>query len=174
MRTWPPRSSSAPPPLLLQFQRCGSTWALFRQIDGSAVELAAGQCCIDQKGLLPILSLDCHPTGIVVCVDNRSALTSENPTGSEFARNIPLTIHHLRDNGWSAKGLWTPAHCRIPGNKRADGGPGTQGVWTYEGYQNLATGQSPPPDDRMNRQVPCRTTFPNCTLHGFPKSPAEI
>ena len=115
-------------------QRCGSAWAIFRQIGGStSVEPAAGQCCIDQKaevydaelhaiqkGLFLILSLNCHPKEIAVCVDNQSALAAlayENPTGSEFARNTPL-IHHLRDKGWSVKGLRTPAHCGIPGNEQ--------------------------------------------------------
>ena len=121
----------------LQNQRCGSAWAIFRQ-DGelTSPEVSSGQCCIGskaevydaelhaiQEGLLLIHSMNWTPTRILICADNQSALAAlagRNPKNSEFARNTLTTIDLLQKQGWIVSGLWTPAHCGIPGNERAD------------------------------------------------------
>ena len=116
---------------------CGSAWSIFKQNGNqTSSEGASGSCCIGgktevydaelhaiQEGLQQITSLDWNPRDILVCVDNQAALitlTSGNPAGSEFAHHTLQLISHLQHKGWTINGLWTPAHCGIPGNERAD------------------------------------------------------
>ena len=116
---------------------CGSAWSIFEQNGNqTSPELVSGSCAIGEKaevydaelhaiqeGLEHISSLNWNPKDILVCVDNQAALitlTSGNPAGSEFALHVLQIISNLQDTGWTIKGLWTPAHCGIPGNERAD------------------------------------------------------
>ena len=78
-----------------------------------------GLCAIQSSGL----NGPRRPSQILVCVDNQSALTTlstGNPTNTEFARQALLTIKQLSDDSWSISGLWTLAHCGIPGYEKAD------------------------------------------------------
>ena len=43
-----------------------------------------------------------------------------NPDSHEFAHHTLSAISNLQGRGWTMSGLWTPAHCGIPGNERAD------------------------------------------------------
>ena len=67
------------------------------------------------------LTIFCFPD--VVCVDNQAALTtlsSGNPAGTEFTQHTLELLSTLQHAGWKIQGLWTPAHCEIPGNEQAD------------------------------------------------------
>ena len=63
-----------------------------------------------------------RPGSILICADNQAALPTPtgNPMNSEFARKALTTIKQLLNEGWTVSGLWTPAHCGIPGNELAD------------------------------------------------------
>ena len=116
---------------------CGSAWSIF-ELNGNQIspEKASGSCCIGgkaevydaelhaiQEGLHHITLQDWNSRDILVCVDNQAALitlTSGNPTGSEFAHHSLQLINHQQYMGWTINGLWTPAHCGILGNERAD------------------------------------------------------
>ena len=43
-----------------------------------------------------------------------------DPTNSEYAQHSLAAMAQLQDSCWQVSGLWTPAHCGIPGNERAD------------------------------------------------------
>ena len=117
----------------LDTHQCGSGWVAYYQNH----EIAFGKCNIGlkaevfdaeihaiQEGLLSLETSQSQATQILVCADNQAALQtlqSGNPNNSEFARNTLNIIARLVSNGWSIMGLWTPAHCGIPGNERADG-----------------------------------------------------
>ena len=47
-------------------------------------------------------------------------LARGNPNGTEYAQHTLNMISLLQGQGWSVSGLWMPAYCGIPGNKRAD------------------------------------------------------
>ena len=116
---------------------CGSAWSIFEQ-NGmqTSPKMASGCCCIGgkaevfdaelhaiQEGLQHICMENWQPRHIVVCVDNQAALTtlsSGNPEGTEFAKHTLQLISTLQHAGWKIQGLWTPAHCGIPGNEQAD------------------------------------------------------
>ena len=116
---------------------CGSAWSIFTQYGmQTSSEMASGSCCIGgkaevfdaklhaiQEGLQHICSQNWQPRDIVVYVDNQAALTtllSGNPAGTEFAQHTLELISTLQHAGWKIQGLWTPAHCEIPGNEQAD------------------------------------------------------
>ena len=99
-------------------------------------ELASGYCCIGdkaevydteihaiQEGLLYIISTSWTPIHILVCADNQAALltlSAGNPNGTEYAQHTLQAVSQLQEMGWSTSGLWTPAHCGMPRNERAD------------------------------------------------------
>ena len=118
--------------------RCGSAWTIYhnrhlQHDDTPGPELASGYCCIGdksevydaelhaiQEGLLFLASTGTEgaPGNLVVCVDNQAALMTlagGNPNGTEYAQHTLNTIGLLQGQGWSVSGLWTPAHCGIPG-----------------------------------------------------------
>ena len=116
---------------------CGSALSIFEQNGNQTSPIKAfGSCCIGgkaevydaelhaiQEGLHEITLQDWNSRDILVCVDNQAALitlTSGNPTGSEYAHHTLQLISKLQQMGWTIKGLWTPAHCGIPGNEHAD------------------------------------------------------
>jgi ribonuclease HI len=60
---------------------------------------------------------------MTICVDNQAALQSleqGNPENHEYAARCLDQIAKLEHRGWKVKGLWTPAHCGIPGNEAVD------------------------------------------------------
>ena len=76
-----------------------------------------------QEGLLFIAASDWTPGHLLICVDNQAALQTlagGNPDSHEFAHHTLSAISNLQGRGWTMSGLWTPAHCGIPGNERAD------------------------------------------------------
>lgn len=60
---------------------------------------------------------------MLICVDNQPALatlSTGNPKNTEFARKALEAVEQLSAAGWAVSGLWTLAHCGIPGNEEAD------------------------------------------------------
>ena len=90
---------------------------------GGKAEVYDAELHAIQEGLHHITLQDWNSRDILVCVYNQAALiilTSGYPTGSEFAHYTLQLINHLQYMGWTINGLWTPAHCGILGNERAD------------------------------------------------------
>jgi len=116
----------------LDTHQCGSGWTANHQNH----EIAFGKCNIGlkaevydaeihaiQEGLLALETSQSQPTQVLICADNQAALQtlqSGNPNNTEFARHTLNIIARLVLKGWQIMGLWTPAHCGIPGNERAD------------------------------------------------------
>ena len=118
-------------------QISGSGWTIYQKISNHiSHEIASGYCCIGdkaevydaelhaiQEGLLHVLSKDWNTTNILIYVDNQAALTTlttGNPDGSEFAHHTLQSMTQLQQQDWTVSGFWTPAHCGITGNERAD------------------------------------------------------
>ena len=126
--------------------RSGSAWTIYhsRHDDAPSPELASGYCCIGdksevydaelhaiQEGLLFLTFTEWVPDHLVVCADNQAVLMTlagGNPNGTEYAQHPLNMTGLLQGRGWSVSGLWTPAHCGIPGNEQADTKLGSQSV----------------------------------------------
>ena len=74
-----------------------------------------------------LLHISNHPPSnlsILICSDSQSAIISIqknfNKHRSKLISDIQILIHHLISRTFNITFIWTPAHCNIPGNEKAD------------------------------------------------------
>ena len=113
----------------------GSGWALYCVGNGIERLIITGKCYLGQKAevidaelhaiseaVAALGTIDTPPTKAYICVDNTAAIftTSANPDNAQYAREAIDHAATLVERGWSFASIWTPSHCGIPGNERAD------------------------------------------------------
>ena len=113
----------------------GSGWALYCVGNGTQRLISKGRCHLGLKAevidaelhamseaVSALNSLDTPPATAYICVDNKAAIftTSANSHNAQYARETIDKAATLVEQGWTIYSVWTPAHCDIAGNEKAD------------------------------------------------------
>jgi ribonuclease HI len=113
----------------------GSGWALYCVGNGIERIILTGKCHLDQKAevidaelhaiseaVAALGTIDTPPAKAYICADNTAAIftINANADNAQYAREAIDHAATLVEKGWSFASIWTPSHCGIPGNERAD------------------------------------------------------
>jgi ribonuclease HI len=113
----------------------GSGWGIYRTVEGREELVTAGCCHLGEKaevvdaelhavheGLLALKEMEVSTSKTYVCIDNTSAILSlgNNHQNAQYARQSLATAEELSGKGWELLTVWTPSHCDIVGNEKAD------------------------------------------------------
>lgn len=113
----------------------GCGWVIYRTSGGRTTTITEGFCHLGEKaevidaelhavceGLRTLLEVTVSTTTTYICVDNTSAITNlkANTNNSQYARQAIEVAGILEEKGWDLQTLWTPSHCNIAGNEKAD------------------------------------------------------
>lgn len=89
---------------------------------GSKAEVYDAELHAAHEALTYLSTTNYTPAQAYLCIDNSSAIEAltDNTYESEYAREAIHSASHLTTNGWTINAIWTPSHCGITGNERAD------------------------------------------------------
>jgi len=112
----------------------GCGWAIFRKNPG-LLQLNEGYCHLGKRAAVfdaelhavqeatsALLATVPPHADVYICIDNKAAINtlSFNKSNHEYARRALANIEQLCLLGWRIRTVWSPSHCEIPGNDRAD------------------------------------------------------